>query len=944
MQMDMNTDSCAFKHLILNKHTIHQIKIIKRCGETVSFNVEKISIAMTKAFIAVEGNHAATSNRIHEKVKTLSDQVASTFIQRMPSGGTLHLEEIQDQVELVLMRNGDHKVAQAYVIYRAEHAQQREDLPFYFNDEHPPIHIVDQQGYQRPLDVLRLNTLIHEACKNLEGVEAQSISESVLNTLYDGMPVTHINTSLVSIANALTQSEPNYTFVSARFLLDKIRQEALHCLGLYEQTMQADMQHIYPQALTETINKGIINEQLSSDLRRFDLRKLGQAIESERDLQFTYNGLQTLSERYLMQHNEMTYELPQIFFMRVAMGLALEEDDINTRAIEFYQLLSSFDYMCDSNTLLNSGTLRPQLSSSYLSTAEDDIHGIYDVLQNNAVLSKWGGGSANDWSNVRASGAKIQGIHGISAGIIPFLNIANASVNAFYQGKKPKEAVCAYLESWHLDIEAFLALRKDTDQRGEPLRSLNIANWVPDLFMKRVIHNKKWTLFSPEDVTDLHELFGNAFEQRYQHYEKQAEKGEIIHSKVINAQDLWRQMLERILDTGEPWITFKDPCNIRSAQQHVGVVHCSSVHTETTLNTSKDESAACTLGSVNLANHIENGQLNPEKLKHSVKTAIRMLDNSIDINYYAIKQAHTSNMRHRPVGLGLMGFQDALYKLDLCFASQEALEFSDLSLELLSYYAIHASSELARERSSYPSYEGSLWSQGILPIDSIKMLAAHRGSDYLDMHTNEHKDWESLREKIKIQGLRNASILAIGPMTEIANIISVHPAIEPNASNLQALDMDNDEGIMINPFLVQELQQRNLWDSVMIHDLTYYKGSVQSIERIPKALKAKFASAFEIDPLWVIHAASHRQKWIDQAQSLNFYLDTSDIKILDNLYRVAWKAGLKTTYRVHTTAPTYSSSNHLDRTHSSISNKKKGNTVMKKETINKPFQQHFVLE
>ncbi|MGB2272077.1 MAG: ribonucleoside-diphosphate reductase subunit alpha, partial [Pseudomonadales bacterium] len=611
-----------------------------------------------------------------------------------------------------------------------------------------------------------------------------------------------------------------------------------------------------------------------------------------------------LYDRYFIHKDEVRFELPQVFFMRVAMGLAAQEDDKNARAIEFYNLLSSFDYMSSTPTLFNAGTLRPQLSSCYLTTVPDNLDGIYNAIHDNAMLSKWAGGLGNDWTPVRALGAYIKGTNGKSQGVVPFLKVVNDTAVAVNQGGKRKGAVCAYLESWHLDMEEFLELRKNTGDDRRRTHDMNTANWVPDLFMKRVFQDQEWTLFTPNDTPDLHDLYGTAFETRYTEYEKQADAGEITVFRRVKAQDLWRKMLGMLFETGHPWVTFKDPCNLRSPQQHAGVVHSSNLCTEITLNTNNEEIAVCNLGSINLPQHIGENGLDVEKLKKTVDTAVRMLDNVIDINYYSVPQARTSNLRHRPVGMGIMGFQDALYKQHLAYGSDAAVEFADRSMEAVSYFAIQASSQLAAERGSYSSFDGSLWSQGILPIDSLKILEEQRGSDFIEVDHSQTLDWESLRQTVKTQGMRNSNVMAIAPTATIANITGVSQSIEPTYQNLYVKSNLSGEFTVINPYLVRDLKARNLWDSVMVNDLKHYEGSVQQIARIPNDLKEIYATAFEVEPRWIVDAASRRQKWIDQAQSLNLYINNANGKKLDVTYRMAWYRGLKTTYYLRSLAAT----------------------------------------
>ncbi|GAA5523717.1 hypothetical protein Maes01_00266 [Microbulbifer aestuariivivens] len=889
-----------------------QIRVIKRNGTVVPYTDSKISVAVTKAFLAVEGGTAAASSRIHDLVQDLVEQISATFHRRMPSGGTIHIEEIQDQVELALMRSGEHKVARDYVLYREEHARlraQKEQSKAASADPaeaHPSIRVKQEDGTMIPLDMERLRTIITEACEGLKDVNGEAILSEALKNLYDGVSENDINTALVITARTMVEQEPNYTYATASLLLDKLRSEALRFLGVAERATAHEMAELYATALPAYVQKGIELELLDPALATFDLEKLGAAIKGERDHQFTYLGLQTLYDRYFLHSNDIRFELPQIFFMRVAMGLANNEANKNERAIEFYNLLSSFDYMSSTPTLFNAGTLRPQLSSCYLTTVPDDLHGIYGAIQDNAMLSKWAGGLGNDWTPVRSLGSYIKGTNGKSQGVVPFLKVANDTAVAVNQGGKRKGAVCAYLETWHLDIEEFLELRKNTGDDRRRTHDMNTANWVPDLFMKRVFEDKEWTLFSPANCPDLHDLFGSAFEERYEHYEKLAAEGKLKLHKKVRALDLWRKMLGMLFETGHPWITFKDSCNLRSPQQHAGVVHSSNLCTEITLNTkANEEIAVCNLGSVNLAQHIgEDGKLDQAKLAQTVKTAVRMLDNVIDINYYSVETARQSNMRHRPVGLGLMGFQDALYKAGISYASDEAVQFADTSMEAISYEAISASSDLALERGKYQTYEGSLWSKGILPLDSIQILQEQRGEQFIEQDTSSTLDWDSLRSKVKAQGMRNSNVMAIAPTATIANITGVSQSIEPTYQNLYVKSNLSGEFTVVNPYLVHDLKARGLWDKVMVNDLKYYEGSVQKIDRVPADLKAKYATAFEVEPRWIVDAASRRQKWIDQAQSLNLYIAGADGRKLDLTYRMAWYRGLKTTYYLRALAAT----------------------------------------
>ncbi|NMY43025.1 ribonucleoside-diphosphate reductase subunit alpha [Pseudomonas sp. WS 5013] len=881
-----------------------QLRVIKRNGTVVPYTDDKITVAITKAFLAVEGGTAAASSRIHETVARLTEQVTATFKRRMPSGGTIHIEEIQDQVELALMRAGEQKVARDYVIYREAQAAKRKSSADDVAQPHPSIRVTKADGSVQPLDMGRLQTIIREACEGLAEVDGALIESETLKNLYDGVAEKDVNTALVMTARTLVEREPNYSYVTARLLMDNIRAEALGFLGIASSATHHEMVDLYAKALPAYVEKGVEFELLDPKLKDYDLAKLGAALNHERDQQFTYLGLQTLYDRYFIHKDGIRFELPQVFFMRVAMGLAIEEPkNREERAIEFYNLLSSFDYMASTPTLFNAGTLRPQLSSCYLTTVPDDLSGIYGAIHDNAMLSKFAGGLGNDWTPVRALGSYIKGTNGKSQGVVPFLKVVNDTAVAVNQGGKRKGAVCAYLETWHLDIEEFLELRKNTGDDRRRTHDMNTANWIPDLFMKRVFDDGQWTLFSPSEVPDLHDLTGKAFEERYEYYEALAGYGKIKVYKTIAAKDLWRKMLSMLFETGHPWLTFKDPCNLRSPQQHVGVVHSSNLCTEITLNTNKDEIAVCNLGSINLVNHIVDGKLDTEKLGRTVKTAVRMLDNVIDINYYSVPQARNSNLKHRPVGLGLMGFQDALYLQHIAYGSDAAIEFADKSMEAISYYAIQASCDLADERGSYSTFEGSLWSKGILPLDSQQILIEARGQKYIDVDLSESLDWAPIRERVK-KGIRNSNIMAIAPTATISNIIGVSQSIEPTYQNLYVKSNLSGEFTVINPYLVRDLKNRGLWDSVMVNDLKYYDGSVQQIERIPQDLKDLYATAFEVETKWIVDAASRRQKWIDQAQSLNLYIAGASGKKLDVTYRMAWYRGLKTTYYLRALAAT----------------------------------------
>ena len=669
------------------------LRVIKRNGSVVNFDISKIEVAITKAFLAVHTSAAAASSSVQQKVNSLAKSVHDTFSSRMPSGGTIHIEEIQDQVELALMRSEELKVARAYVVYRAERTKIRQEE----NTSAQEMTVLSPSE--------RTETIAKEACEGLSGTNPETIIQEANKNLYEGASEDEIKEAMILSARSLVEAEPNYTYATSRILLDGLRTEALSFLNLAPNATQKEMENLYPQALDVFIKRAIELELVNPELGKMDLKKLGNNLKPERDLMFSYLGLQTLYDRYFIHKDEVRFELPQIFFMRVAMGLAIEEENREERAIEFYNLISSFDYMSSTPTLFNSGTVRPQLSSCYLSTVPDDLKGIFTAYQDMALLSKWAGGLGYDWTPVRSLGSYIKGTNGKSQGVVPFLKVANDTAVAVNQGGKRKGAMCSYLETWHMDIEEFLELRKNTGDDRRRTHDMNTANWVPDLFMKRVQNDEEWSLFSPGETPDLHDLIGKEFEERYAEYEEMGEKGKLRQFKKIKAKELWRKMLTMLFETGHPWITFKDSCNLRSPQQHEGVVHSSNLCTEITLNTkASEEIAVCNLGSVNLKQHMKDGKLDEEKVKQTVTTAIRMLDNVININYYSVETSENSNMKHRPIGLGLMGFQDTLYMQNISYNSQEAVDFADRSMELISYYAINASSDLAKERGTSVSY------------------------------------------------------------------------------------------------------------------------------------------------------------------------------------------------------------------------------------------------
>ena len=883
-----------------------EYKIIRRNGAVVGFEPSKISIALTKAYIAVNGGQGAASARVREIVAKLTEMVVGALMRRQPSGGTFHIEDIQDQVELALMRSGEHEVARSYVLYREqrslERAKQREAHAEVIAAQ-PTINVTDN-GKTRPLDLGKVAALVQESCEGLgRAVDPNVIMQATLKDLYEGVPVDEVRKSLILSARAMIEKDPAYSYVTARLLLHTLRLETVG-----EELTQADMKTRYAEVFPLLIKKGIDAELLDERIGNYDLKSLGAALDPKRDFKFGYLGLQILYDRYFLHVQGTRIELPQTFFMRVAMGLALNEPEAQreARAIEFYNVLSSFDFMSSTPTLFNSATRRSQLASCYLTTVADDLDGIYEAIKENAMLQKYAGGIGNDWTPVRALGAHIKGTNGKSQGVVPFLKVVNDTAVAVNQGGKRKGAVCSYLETWHLDIEEFLELRKNTGDDRRRTHDMNTANWIPDMFMKRVMENGEWTLFSPSDVIDLHDMFGKAFELAYIGYEEKAAKGELKLFKKIPAAQLWRKMLTMLFETGHPWITFKDPCNIRSPQSHVGIVHSSNLCTEITLNTNEDEIAVCNLGSVNMPAHLDvaTGKLDLEKLKRTVGTAMRMLDNVIDLNYYSVNKARNSNFKHRPVGIGIMGFQDCLHMLRIPYGSQAAVEFSDRSMESVAYTAYAASADLAEERGPYSTFKGSLWDKGIFPHESLKLLAEERGG-YVETDMSSTLDWDTLRKRIKQVGMRNSNCVAIAPTATIANITGLSQCIEPTYQNLYVKSNLSGEFTVTNEYLVEDLKKLNLWDEVMMSDLKYFDGTLAKIDRIPQEIRSLYATAFEVEPKWLVECAARRQKWIDQSQSLNIYMAGASGKKLDETYKLAWLRGLKTTYYLRTMGATH---------------------------------------
>ncbi len=874
----------------------NRLQVVKRNGQCVSYDANKIHVAILSAFTAVEGENAIVSHRINEQIQKITRHITQELEAETLLDEKIHIEKIQDKVEFHLMELEPRQraVAKSYLLFREERNKVRNQRNTHAKDI-PHLQVIDTYGQSQPLDPQTLKYTIMQHCKDLLAVDAQLVFKHTWNNLYNGMPAKEINTALIIASRALVERDPDYNTLTARFLIESLYKKAHDFLNL--PTASSILVPVdYLTYFSRYIQKGIELKLLDPRLQTFDLTLLSQALQPKRDMMFSYLSIQTLYDRYLLHFQETQFELPQAFFMRVAMGLSLEEKDKDARAIQYYETFSTFRCMPSTPTLFNAGTSKPQLSSCFLTTIPDNLEGIYNGYTHNALLSKFSGGLGNDWTPVRASGSRIRGTNGKSQGVVPFLNVANASTVAVNQGGKRKGATCSYLETWHLDIEAYLDLRKNTGDDRLRTHDMNTAHWIPDLFMKRVFENKTWTLFSPDDVPDLHDLYGIAFEKRYAIYEAQALKGEINLFKQVSATGLWRKMLSALFETGHPWITYKDPCNLRSPQQHQGVVHSSNLCTEITLNTSAEEIAVCNLASINLAQHLtQTNDFDTEKLKETVTIAMRLLDNVIDINYYTVPQAKTANLKHRPVGLGVMGFQDVLFKKKMAFKDPDTVKLADYSMELVSYFAIEASCELAKERGTYHSFQGSLWSQGILPIDSIKLLKKARGQ-YLEQDDSTTLDWKTLREKVVTQGMRNSNCLAIAPTATISNICHVTPSIEPIYQNLFVKSNMSGEFTVINSYLVEDLKALHLWDKAMVNDLKYYDGSIQKIERIPESLKAIYATAFEIEPTFLIQAASRRQKWLDQSQSLNLFMREPSGKKISDVYKEGFLKGLKTNY------------------------------------------------
>ena len=882
---------------------IEELLVVKRSGEVVGFDSQRINNAITAAINA--GDEKYDSAKINEIVESIQGEIYDRFTEFYPN-----VENIQDIVEKHLLRSDMLDVARRYIIYRAERTSEREKLKDNISRkaELGKLKIIKRDGTTVLFNPQKVRETIYRICQKYpDTTSVDAISKELSRNIFDGATTNDIEKALLLASTAFIERDPDYSKVSAGFFMQRLYKEAIG-ISINEDTFFDE----YKKTFIEGIKLGTEHKYLDPKLLEFDLERLSNSIDPERDELFEYLGIQTLYERYLQKHDEKRFELPQSFWMRVAMGLSFNENNKNARAIEFYNVLSKMHFVSSTPTLFHSGTPHPQLSSCYLTTVGDDLSHIFKCIGDNAQLSKWSGGLGNDWTNIRGTGSHIKSTNVESQGVIPFLKIANDVTVAINRSGKRRGATCAYLETWHLDIEDFLDLRRNTGDDRRRTHDMNTSNWIPDLFMKRVEANKDWTLFSPEEVPDLHDLFGKKFEHAYCEYEKGTQNGQIKKFKKIPAKELWKKMLTRLFETGHPWITFKDACNVRSPQDHVGVVHSSNLCTEITLNTSQDETAVCNLGSVNLSKHVTlEGKLDKKLLEKTVNTAMRMLDNVVDLNFYPTTEAKNSNMKHRPIGLGVMGLQDALFKLDLPFDSPKALNFSDQLMEQISYHAISSSCDLAIERGPYESFVGSKWEKGIFPLDSLTLLEDERG-DNIEVNKITSLDWDSLKEKVKQNGMRNSNTMAIAPTATISNIAGCYPCIEPIYKNIYVKSNMSGEFTVVNNYLVNDLKSMGLWSKEMLDKIKYYDGNLDYIDEIPESFKEKYKEAFAIDPVVLLKHTSVRGKWIDQSQSHNVFMQGVSGKKLSEIYTAAWKLGLKTTYYLRTLAASQIEKSTLD--------------------------------
>jgi ribonucleoside-diphosphate reductase alpha chain len=876
------------------------LRVVKRTGAVVDFDAGRIFQAIQKAVGAVGGagfGAAGTGmpdRAIEGIVDAISAEIKGRFKDFYPN-----VENIQDLVEKHLVLGQQYEVAKAYILYRADRQKVREEakLMAIENAKLGKLTVKKRDGRTQLLNVRKIEDSLRRAAVGLSGIDYDNVVREVIRNIYDQVETVNIDKAMVLAAASFIERDPAYSWLAGRLLLQRVYKDTMG-----RSVQDRELTEVYRRTFVASVKSLVSRGHLDPSLGEYDLERLAAALRPERDLQFQYLGLQTLSERYFVKDGEQSVELPQAFWMRVAMGLAISEEQREDWAIEFYELMSQRLFVPSTPTLFHAGTPHPQLSSCYLTTVDDDLKHIFKCLADNSQLSKWSGGIGNDWSNIRATGAAIKSTKVESQGVIPFLKIANDVTNAINRSGKRRGATCAYLETWHYDIEDFLDLRKNTGDERRRTHDMNTANWIPDLFMKRVLADDSWTLLSPDEAPDLHKLFGKAFEKRYQHYEEEARQGRIRLFKTVSAKALWRKMLTMLFETGHPWITFKDACNVRSPQDHAGVVHSSNLCTEITLNTSADETAVCNLGSVNFATHVTAaGELDEEQLGRTVRAAVRMLDNVIDINFYPTEEARNSNLRHRPIGLGVMGFQDLLFEANIAFESPAALELADRSMELVAWHAILASSELARERGAYQSFKGSKWDRGILPHDTLDLLEEERGQE-IDVPRTTRLDWGLVREQIRQHGMRNSNTMAIAPTATISNISGCFPCIEPIYKNIYVKANISGEFTVVNRFLIDDLKRLGLWGQEMLEKLKYYDGNVSRIDEIPSEIKAKYKEAFDIDPIFALRLTAARGKWIDQSQSHNVFLKGTSGKQLSEVYTAAWRLGLKTTYYLRTLA------------------------------------------
>ncbi|MBR9699704.1 ribonucleoside-diphosphate reductase subunit alpha [Candidatus Woesearchaeota archaeon] len=878
------------------------LQVVKRSGDVVPFDDERIRNAIVKAIRAV--NEPVAEQRVEKIVEGVVDEIRERFVDLYPN-----VENVQDIVEKHLVKGGLYEIAKAYILYRSQRQNRREEEKKKTIEKAKlgKLTVKKRDGRTVLFNLTKIKETIKRVSNGYEKfIDPELISKELTKNIYDGITAEDLEKALVLSTAPFIERDPAYNHVAARLFLQRL------CKEVMGRSIKDDIIDIaYKDAFISGIKKGVRSGILDKNMLDYNLPKLADALRLERDELFSFLGVQTLYERYFVQVEGKRIELPQSFWMRVAMGLALQEKDKDKKAMEFYSVLSSLRFVSSTPTLFHAGLAHPQLSSCYLTTVGDNLKHIFKSLGDHAQLSKWSGGLGNDWSSIRATGSLIKSTNVESQGVIPFLKIANDVTVAINRSGKRRGATCAYLETWHLDIEDFLNLRKNTGDERRRTHDMNTANWIPDLFMKRVMEDKDWTLFSPEEVPELHETFGKKFEDYYIKYEERAKKGMINKHKVVSAKKLWKKMLTMLFETGHPWITFKDACNVRSPQDHMGVVHSSNLCTEITLNTSEEETAVCNLGSVNLEKHVYEGKVDGDLLADTIRTAMRMLDNVVDLNFYPTPEAKNSNMKHRPVGLGLMGFQDALYKLNINFDSKKALKFADSVMELIAYHAILASSTLAKERGMYESYKGSKWDRGIFPVDTLDLLEKERGIP-VEVNRESQLDWTPVREHVKKHGMRNSNTMAIAPTATIANISGCFPCIEPIYKNIYVKSNISGEFTIVNQYLIEDFKKLDMWNDEMLEQLKYYDGNLQMIAGLPDELKEKYKEAFEIDPEWLTQIAAARAKWIDQSQSYNIFLKGTSGKKLSEVYFTAWKHGLKTTYYLRSLAASQIEKSTLD--------------------------------